>query len=62
MKELHYGEGYIYAHDTEEKLARMQCLPDALKDRRYYFPGEEGKEEQVKKRLQEIRNWKNKIY
>ena len=62
MKELHYGEGYIYAHDTEEKLARMQCLPDALKDRRYYLPGEEGKEEQVKKRLQEIRNWKNKVY
>lgn len=61
MKGLHYGEGYIYAHDTEEKLARMQCLPDALKDRRYYLPGEEGKEGQIKERLQEILNWKNKL-
>ena len=30
MKELNYGKGYIYAHDTEEKLSRMQCLPDSL--------------------------------
>ena len=27
MKDLHYGEGYVYAHDTEEKLTSMQCLP-----------------------------------
>ena len=36
MEELHYGEGYVYAHDTGEKMARMQCLPDALADRQYY--------------------------
>ena len=36
MKELDYGKGYEYAHDTEEKLTRMQCLPDALVGRRYY--------------------------
>lgn len=34
MKELHYGEGYQYAHDYEDKLTTMQCLPDSLKDRR----------------------------
>ena len=44
MKELDYGKGYIYAHDTEEKVSAMQCLPDALKDRRYYEPTEEGGE------------------
>lgn len=43
MKELHYGEGYQYAHDTEEKLTKMQCLPDALKERRYYFLHRKGK-------------------
>ncbi|MCI8418288.1 MAG: replication-associated recombination protein A [Lachnospiraceae bacterium] len=59
MKGLHYGEGYIYAHDTKEKLSTMQCLPDALKDRRYYAPTEEGQEAQVKKRLEEILEWKN---
>ena len=59
MKELHYGEGYEYAHDTEEKLTRMQCLPDALKDRVYYEPTQQGREAEVKKRLQEIKDWKN---
>ena len=33
MKELHYGEGYQYAHQTEDKIAAMQCMPDSLKDR-----------------------------
>jgi len=59
MKELHYGQGYIYAHDTEEKLSKMQCLPDSLKDRRYYHPTEQGKEKQVKDRLEEILRWKH---
>lgn len=59
MQELHYGEGYIYAHDTEEKLSRMQCLPKALQGRRYYFPTEQGQERQVKERLEEILKWKN---
>ena len=44
MKELHYGEGYQYAHDYEDKLTTMQCLPDSLKDRRYYLPTQEGAE------------------
>lgn len=58
MKEMDYGKGYIYAHDTEEKLARMQCLPDSLKDKRYYHPTEQGQEKQVKERLEEILEWK----
>ena len=58
MKDAGYGEGYIYAHDTEEKMARMQCLPDALKGRRYYDPGDQGDEAAVKQRLEQIRKWK----
>ena len=58
MKEMNYGKGYIYAHDTEEKLARMQCLPDALAGRRYYQPTEQGQEKQVRERLDEILEWK----
>ena len=58
MEELHYGEGYEYAHDTPEKLTRMQCMPDSLKDRTYYEPGGQGAEAQVKKRLACIKAWK----
>ena len=58
MKELDYGKGYIYAHDTEEKLSKMQCLPDALADREYYVPTEEGQEKAVKERLDAIKEWK----
>ena len=60
MKEMNYGKGYIYAHDTEEKLTRMQCLPEALGDRRYYQPTEQGQEKQVKERLEKILRWKRK--
>lgn len=59
MKELHYGEGYIYAHDTKEKISKMQCLPDRLKDKRYYMPTDQGQEIKVKERLEEILAWKN---
>lgn len=60
MKKMNYGKGYIYAHDTEEKLTRMQCLPEALGDRRYYQPTEQGQEKQVKERLEKILRWKQK--
>lgn len=59
MKELDYGKGYIYAHDTEEKITKMQCLPDSLKDRKYYHPAGEGAEKEVKERLDKIREWRN---
>ena len=58
MKDLHYGEGYQYAHDTEEKLTDMQCLPDSLKDRTYYHPTEQGTEAKYKVRLEQIKEWK----
>ena len=58
MNEAGYGKGYQYAHDTAEKLTKMQCLPDALKDRRYYLPTEQGREAKVKERLDAILAWK----
>ena len=58
MKELDYGKGYQYAHDTAEKLTTMQCLPDSLLGRTYYHPTEEGLEGRFKSRLQEIQTWK----
>ncbi len=60
MKELGYGKDYIYAHDTEEKLSAMQCLPDSLKDRHYYNPTEQGVEKRVKEHKERIEAWKKK--
>lgn len=58
MEELLYGEGYEYAHNNENKLTKMQCLPDSLKDREYYYPTTQGDEAAVAKRLSEIKEWK----
>jgi putative ATPase len=55
MKNLGYGHGYEYAHDLEAKVANMQCLPDNLKDRRYYQPTLEGMEKRIRERLEDIR-------
>lgn len=59
MKELHYGEGYIYAHDTEEKIAHMQCLPDSLAGKMYYRPTREGQEARAYGRLKEIQRFRS---
>ncbi|MGZ4823287.1 MAG: replication-associated recombination protein A [Terriglobales bacterium] len=55
MKELGYGAGYQYAHDTAEKVADMQCLPDNLRNRSYYHPTAEGVEKRIRERIEEIR-------
>lgn len=60
MKDLAYGKGYQYAHDTQEKLTNMQCLPDGLLDRTYYQPTEQGMEHEWKERLEHIKEWKQK--
>ena len=58
MKDLHYGEGYQYAHNAAEKLTDMQCLPDSLQGRTYYRPTDQGSEARVKERLERIKAWK----
>ena len=58
MKELHYGEGYQYAHDHEDKLTAMKCLPDSLQGKLYYKPTIQGSEQKVKLRMEQIENWK----
>ena len=58
MKDLGYGKGYKYAHDYEDKITSMQCLPDSLLGREYFRPTEQGLEAKYKKRLEEIKAWK----
>lgn len=57
MKELHYGEGYQYAHDTEDKLTTMSCLPDSLEGKKYYVPTTQGSEARVRARMEQIEQW-----
>ncbi len=58
MKDLNYGKGYQYAHDTKEKLTNMECLPPSLKGRVYYKPSIQGNEARFKQRLEKIKEWK----
>ncbi len=58
MKDLDYGKGYTYAHDTDEKIARMTCLPESIQGRRYYEPAGLGAEARLKARLQALRDWR----
>jgi putative ATPase len=54
MQSLDYGKDYQYAHDVEGKVAAMQCLPDGLRERRYYQPTGEGREKALAQRMAEI--------
>lgn len=58
MQNLGYGQGYQYAHDTEEKLTDMRCLPDSLLGKEYYLPTDQGLEGRYKERLSQIKEWK----
>jgi len=58
MKDLGYGEGYVYAHDTEDKIGAMVCLPDTLADREYYVPTSQGQEARVRDRMEQIKEWR----
>lgn len=58
MKELDYGKGYVYAHDTAEKIADLDCLPPSLEGRRYYEPTSAGSEARAKENLERILAWK----
>jgi putative ATPase len=59
MKGLGYGKGYEYAHDKQDKVADMRCLPDSLQNRTYYHPTSEGVEKRIRERLKEIKRLKS---
>jgi len=55
MGNLGYGKDYQYAHDVEEKVTDMTCLPESLLGRTYYKPTDQGFEARIRQRLEEIR-------
>ena len=60
MGNLGYGKGYQYAHDAEEKVTDMTCLPESLAGRTYYKPTDQGFEARIRQRMEEIRRIKSK--
>src|SRR6266851_1743430 len=60
MKNIGYGKGYQYAHDREDKVADMACLPESLAGKIYYHPTDQGFEARLRQRLEEIRRIKGK--
>jgi putative ATPase len=61
MKQVGYGKGYQYAHDLEEKVADMECMPDNLRGREYYHPTQEGREKLLAQRMEEINQRKEEL-
>jgi len=61
MKNIGYGAGYKYAHDYEEKVTDMSCLPDNLSGRVYYQPSDQGFEARLRARIEEIARMKKKV-
>ena len=55
-EKLGRGIGYLYPHDFPGHYVRQQYLPDELRDRRFYEPGDLGKEREIKERLRRLRN------
>ncbi|MFR3894010.1 MAG: replication-associated recombination protein A [Merdibacter sp.] len=54
MKELDYGKGYRYAHDEENAITDMVCLPECIQDHVYYEPSAYGSEEKVQRRMRQL--------
>jgi putative ATPase len=56
MKAWGYGSGYQHAHQFENAVNQMECLPESLAGRRWYQPSDRGMEKRISERLEEIRN------
>ena len=60
MENIGYGKGYKYAHNFEEKVTDMSCLPENLAGRSWYSPTDQGFEQRLRARLDEIRKLKSR--
>jgi putative ATPase len=60
MKNIGYGKGYQYAHELEDKVADMACLPESLRGKTYYRPTDQGFEARLRQRMEEIRRIKDR--
>jgi putative ATPase len=54
MKDWGYGAGYQHAHAFQDAVNDMECLPESLAGKRWYYPTERGMEKRIKDRIEEI--------
>ncbi|HOW86496.1 MAG TPA: replication-associated recombination protein A [Candidatus Aminicenantes bacterium] len=52
MKEIGYGQDYLYAHDSPAATTDMETMPERLRGRKYYEPGNLGFEKEIRKRIE----------
>jgi len=55
MKQWGYGAGYQHAHNFEDAMNTMECLPESLRGTEFYHPSDRGVEQRIALRLAEIR-------
>ncbi len=55
MKEWGYGKGYEHAHQFEDAMTAMECLPDSMRGIEFYHPTNRGIEQRIAERLEQIR-------
>ncbi|HUA60764.1 MAG TPA: replication-associated recombination protein A [Verrucomicrobiae bacterium] len=60
MKEWGYSQGYEHAHNVEGGVPGMECLPESMRGRRYYYPTDRGVEKRIAERMEEIRKLRDK--
>lgn len=53
---LGHGVGYLYPHDYENNYVNQQYMPDAIKDRKFYHPSDNGYEKNIKELFKNIKN------
>ncbi len=61
MAGLGYGRGYVYAHDQDEGVGGLDCLPPGLAGSRFYQPKGEGFEARLKERLERYRALRDEV-
>lgn len=61
MKNLGYAKGYKYAHNFEDAITDLSCLPDSMAGEVFYTPTDRGFEEEIKRRLEDWNQKKKKI-
>jgi putative ATPase len=59
MKQFGYGSGYQHAHQFEDAVNTMECLPESLRGTRFYEPTDRGLEQRIAQRLAELRKKKS---
>ena len=59
MKDMGYGKNYKYAHSFEGNIVKQSHLPEAIKDKKYYSPTENGYEKTISER---IKHWKKNLW